>query len=141
MGDGIPLFGERHVACAILVQEGKILLGRRSPHDAICPDLWDIFGGHVEAGESPAQALVREIQEELGVVAEEFAELETILECRTELGGPVAMHLYLVKRSNRQIKMLGDEHTELRWFTIQETCCLPDLAHPEYSDIFQAISR
>ena len=31
------------------------------------PNHWDFFGGHVEAGETPAQAMVREVKEELGV--------------------------------------------------------------------------
>ena len=31
------------------------------------PDHWDFFGGHLEAGETPDGALVREVQEELGI--------------------------------------------------------------------------
>ena len=31
------------------------------------PNHWDFFGGHLEKGETPEQALVREVNEELGV--------------------------------------------------------------------------
>ena len=31
------------------------------------PNHWDFFGGHLEAGETPEQALVREVKEEIGV--------------------------------------------------------------------------
>jgi 8-oxo-dGTP diphosphatase len=31
------------------------------------PNHWDLFGGHLEEGETPEQALVREVKEELGI--------------------------------------------------------------------------
>jgi 8-oxo-dGTP diphosphatase len=132
--------GLQHAACAILIQEGKILLGKRAPFERVCPDRWDIFGGHLEPGEGPADALVREIREELGVTASKFVECTTLIEYESRLGGPAAFHLYVVRRWDGRISMLGDEHTELGWFTIPQACVLPDLAHPEYPGIFRTIS-
>jgi 8-oxo-dGTP diphosphatase len=129
---GIP-----QVACGVFIQDDKILLGKRSPQERICPNLWDLFGGHVEPDESPARALVRELQEELGIMAEEYVELQTMLEERKELGGPVAMYFYVVKRWSGQVKMLGQEHSEIRWFSIEEARHLGELAHPEYHEIFR----
>ena len=31
------------------------------------PNHWDFFGGHLEQGETPEQALLREVKEELGI--------------------------------------------------------------------------
>lgn len=45
---------------------GEILLYLRDNKPTIpFPHHWDLFGGHVEAGESPEEALVREVKEEL----------------------------------------------------------------------------
>lgn len=42
----------------------------RSPQRRWYPDVWDLPGGHVEPGEGPRTALVRELHEELGIHAE-----------------------------------------------------------------------
>lgn len=57
-----------HVVCALVEQEGKLLLVRRAPGQALA-GWWEFPGGKVEPGESSAQALVRELEEELGVTA------------------------------------------------------------------------
>jgi mutator protein MutT len=130
----------KQAACAILIHEGEILLGKRAAHKQICPNKWDIVGGHLEPGETPVQALLREVLEELGVTIEEFGEFHTMIEQRVEFGGPAVFHVYLVKRWTGRIAMLGNEHAELRWFAIHEACALPDLAHPDYPRIFRDIS-
>jgi 8-oxo-dGTP diphosphatase len=46
----------------------RLLVYLRDDNPAIpFPNHWDLFGGHLEAGESPEQALVREVKEEVGV--------------------------------------------------------------------------
>jgi cysteine synthase B len=58
-----------HVVCALIEQGGRLFLARRAPGQPMA-GWWEFPGGKVEAGESPAQALVRELREELGVAAE-----------------------------------------------------------------------
>jgi 8-oxo-dGTP diphosphatase len=45
---------------------GRWFIQRRSPQRRLLPDTWDIVGGHVEPGETPEEALRREVYEETG---------------------------------------------------------------------------
>ena len=54
------------VVAAILERNGRILIGRRKPEQSH-PLQWEFPGGKVEAGETPEQALARELEEELGI--------------------------------------------------------------------------
>ncbi len=54
------------VAICILYREGKFLMQLRDDIPTILyPGLWGFFGGHIEAGETPEVAVVREIAEEI----------------------------------------------------------------------------
>lgn len=65
-----PVIKKVDVAAAVITREdGSFLLGRRAP-GTFYPGYWEFPGGKVEAGESPKEALVRELQEELGIRAE-----------------------------------------------------------------------
>lgn len=57
------------VVAAIIEQEDKILLARRDASGDQA-GLWEFPGGKVEAGETQAQALTRELQEELAITAQ-----------------------------------------------------------------------
>ena len=53
-------------AGVIFRHDGRFLLGRRAP-GSFYPGYWEFPGGKVEPGESPAEALCRELDEELGL--------------------------------------------------------------------------
>lgn len=58
---------KRETVAALIVRDGRVLLCQRSADRAWHPGVWDLPGGHVVPGESAADALVREVREELGV--------------------------------------------------------------------------
>jgi len=62
------------VVAAILEREGRVLVCQRRP-DQSHPLKWEFPGGKVEAGESPEQALARELEEELGIRGAEGREM------------------------------------------------------------------
>lgn len=52
--------------------EGNVLLQQRAASKTICPLLWDVsVAGHIDAGETPERAAVREVNEEIGVTISE----------------------------------------------------------------------
>lgn len=66
------------VVAAILARNGKILIGQRMPEQSH-PLKWEFPGGKVEPGETPHQAVVRELEEELAIrvtAAEELVRYE-----------------------------------------------------------------
>jgi len=58
------------VACALIDADKRVLLEQR-PEDKPMAGLWEFPGGKVEPGESPAQTLIRELHEELGITVSE----------------------------------------------------------------------
>lgn len=66
----IHRLGLRHRSVHLLIfnQAGDVLLQKRSMQKDNCPGYWDSsVAGHVEAGESYGQCLMREVTEELGI--------------------------------------------------------------------------
>ena len=54
------------VACALVDADRRVLIAQRPPGKQLA-GLWEFPGGKLEVGESPEQALIRELEEELGV--------------------------------------------------------------------------
>jgi len=69
---------ERHVVSAILwTEDGRVLLQQRDDRpDLRYPGCWTLFGGQVEAGETPDEAIARELIEELELDAQPLTPFE-----------------------------------------------------------------
>ncbi|MHB8624769.1 MAG: NUDIX domain-containing protein [Aggregatilineales bacterium] len=136
----------RHeIVAALIIQANRILLGKRSPTRLAYPNVWDVFGGHMEPGERHSHTLVRELQEELGITPSQWIYIETLTIASSEgQDGPIPlleMHLYLVTTwsgtpANRQLH----EHTTIEWFSLAQTMHL-DLAHSTYPQLFARILK
>lgn len=57
------------VVAAFLKKDGKVLVGQRPENHSLAGQ-WEFPGGKIELGETPEQALARELDEELGIQAE-----------------------------------------------------------------------
>jgi 8-oxo-dGTP pyrophosphatase MutT (NUDIX family) len=99
-----------------------------------------VFGGHIEPGEQPEQALIRELQEELDITSTHWIELETISETISERDGMQSQDLvarfYLITNwVGTPINHQAEEHSVIQWFSYDEAIRLK-LAHPAYPRLF-----
>jgi 8-oxo-dGTP diphosphatase len=58
----------RYVAAGLILRGDEVLICQRRPDQAMALK-WEFPGGKMEPGESPEEALIRELKEELGIIA------------------------------------------------------------------------
>lgn len=130
---------EIDIAAGLLCCQGRLLLGKRSARRLAYPGVWDLPGGHVEAGETAEQALVRELREELGVTLKEWRKWAVLRvpAMGDEAARILCVHLFLVTQWDGEPRnLLPDEHDAVAWFTLDDAATLT-LAHADYPRLFR----
>lgn len=100
------------VALAVLHQDGQWLLQLRDDLPGIiAPGCWGLFGGHLDPGETPEQALKRELWEEIRLRAEAVEPWY-----RSDLGDRIR-HVYRVALPvpPHQLQLMEGQDLRLAW--------------------------
>jgi 8-oxo-dGTP diphosphatase len=112
---------KRKIAVAVLQNsQGKILLLHRQPNRQNAADVWNVVSGHVESGETPADAIKREVLEELHIYVSEAK-----IYGKDFLIGDSEYHPFLFCLSDEEVHRLvldQKEHDKLLWIS---ACELP----------------
>ncbi|MEO7058302.1 MAG: NUDIX domain-containing protein [Lapillicoccus sp.] len=129
------------VVAGILIEGGRVLLTLRNAQRRAYPGTWALPGGHVESGEPEAEALRRELREELDIdVLRSDDEPTSRLHLTT--GGPDReLHLstWRVRTWRGQpANVVREEHERIAWLGARELEGLR-WAHPEHRQMLQDV--
>jgi 8-oxo-dGTP diphosphatase len=100
------------VACALVDADRRVLIAQR-PEGKSMAGLWEFPGGKVEQGESPEAALIRELEEELGVQTKTACLAPVSFASHSYESFHLLMPLYVCRKWQGQPH--AKEHTALKW--------------------------
>ena len=92
----------KRVVAGLIVEQGKLLVCQRTRHQTM-PLKWEFPGGKIEEGEQPRDALRRELDEELGIMATIGDELARI-QHEYPNGGMVELRFFVVREYGGEIE-------------------------------------
>ena len=97
-------------------RDNRLLVYLRDDNpDIPFPNHWDFFGGHLETGESPEQALVREVREELGVELKQW-NFFRLYHCNQGDAYPNIKHIYWAQIDQSSAELTLNEGQRLMSF-------------------------
>ncbi|MGW7357893.1 (deoxy)nucleoside triphosphate pyrophosphohydrolase [Streptomyces sp. NPDC054802] len=102
------------VVAGAVYEEGRLLAARRSAPEELA-GRWELPGGKLEPGESPEQALVRELREELGIETEPVERVPG----EWPLRPGCVLQVWTVRLVSGEPSPLQD-HDALRWLAPEE---------------------
>ncbi|HSR81089.1 MAG TPA: (deoxy)nucleoside triphosphate pyrophosphohydrolase [Hyphomicrobiaceae bacterium] len=122
-------------ACALIDADGRVLLAKRPPGRPL-EGLWEFPGGKVEAGETPEAALVRELDEELGITVAEKCLAPLTFASHSYEAFHLLMPLYACRKWEGEVT--ARQGQELIWVRAKR---LADYAMPPADEPLQAMLR
>jgi 8-oxo-dGTP diphosphatase len=105
----------RFVAAALIVRGGEVLICQRRPDQPMALQ-WEFPGGKIEAGETPEQALARELEEELGIHAEIGSRVAHVRH-NYRHGGAVDLQFFAVREFSGELE--NRIFAQLRWTKLE----------------------
>lgn len=99
-------------ACALIDPDGRVLVAQR-PEGKSMAGLWEFPGGKVESGERPEEALIRELEEELGIRVKEPCLAPFSFASYAYDDFHLLMPLYVCRRWEGTVT--AKEHRALKW--------------------------
>tara|TARA_B110001454_G_C12723326_1_gene436668 strand:- start:25552 stop:25971 length:420 start_codon:yes stop_codon:yes gene_type:complete len=124
------------VVAGFLKKDQKILVGQR-PENHSLAGLWEFPGGKIEIGETPEQALERELNEELGIEAQ----IGTLRLACTHSYGDVGIIILFYEVNYWKGEPKAKHHLMLEWIYPQElkTRPIPEANKKILNDLFKAL--
>jgi 8-oxo-dGTP diphosphatase len=110
------------VAAALVDGDRRVLLQQRAPGRAMA-GLWEFPGGKVEEGERPEAALVRELEEELGIAVDPAALSPAAFASADNGGRHMLLLLYLCRTWQGEPRPL--DAAGLKWVRPADMAGLP----------------
>lgn len=101
----------KQVVAALMIRDEEVLCCQRTKYQSL-PLKWEFPGGKIEPGEEPAQALSRELEEELGIVAEIGSEVAQLQHTYVN-GNSVHLRFFLVERYTGEL--INRIFRDIRW--------------------------
>ena len=131
MGPGLLLVA----ACALIDADGRVLLAKRPPGRPLA-GLWEFPGGKIEPGETPEAALIRELEEELGIRVSPKCLAPFTFASHGYEAFHLLMPLYLCRRWEGEVTAMQGQ--ELTWVRAKR---LADYAMPPADEPLKAMLR
>ena len=140
------------VTCFVLNEHGEVLIEKRA-NKGLTPGQLDLCSGHVDGDETPTQAMIRELGEELGIGIEEAMNVIKVTQdgipFEFENSGRTLRFLitaYCLKKNSSEVTIQKDEIDDIKWIPVEKCFELIKngktkfpASHEKYEEVFQKV--